>query len=151
MTSPLQIVAEMASMTGMLFFASQVVLAPADDVLLLWCLAGGLCGSFCSLQFKPPKTRLEMGMQLAVNLILGATLSPLAVDCVSWLTTYPVNLKLTLPIAVGFGIGAQESVARLMPRIQAMLEKRAVEETSNLLGRGTSPPHTHTTPPTDQK
>jgi len=105
-----------------------------DQLLVLWCVIGGLVGSFCSLQFFQVRTRPEAAWQMAVNLGLSGTLSPLIVDLISSWTAYPIGLRLALPIACGVGIGGQAVVAHLIPWARKWLDGRAkkyVEDEAN--------------------
>ena len=96
-----------------------------DQLLVLWCVIGGMVGSFCSLQFFIVKTRVEAAWQLAVNLGLSAVVSPLLVDMVSYWTGYPLGLLLALPVSCGVGIGGQAAVIQIIPWGRKWLDGRA--------------------------
>ena len=102
-----------------------------DQLLILWCVIGGLVGSFCSLQFFHVTTRQQAAWQLGVNLGLSSMLSPLIVDLTSSWTDYPVGLRLALPIACGVGIGGQAVVAQLIPWCRKWIERRAQKISDN--------------------
>lgn len=96
-----------------------------EDITILWCLAGGFVGSFCSLHFYEPPTRAAAGMQFGVNLSLSAVASPALVDVISYWTRWPVGIKLALPVSAGVGIVACAAVAAALPYLPKYIMRRS--------------------------
>lgn len=102
----------------------------SDQLMILWCLIGGLLGAFCSLDFFPVGNgKWEKGAQLGVNVVLSATCSPSLVDLVAYWTGLPSGLRLALPISVGVGIVGRAAVFMLIPYGREFLKKRASDVT----------------------
>lgn len=99
--------------------------ATPDQMLALWCVIGGMLGSFCSLKFFEVKSRVEAAAQLGVNLVLSGVCSPIIVDVISMYSGYPTGMRLALPIACALGIVGQQLVSKLIPIGQRFVEKRA--------------------------
>lgn len=98
--------------------------ATPDDVLTCWCLLGGVIGSFCSLHFYRPPSRFAAGAQFGVNVGLSSMFSPFLVDVVSYFTKFPPNVRLAMPISAFVGIVACSAVAKLLPIVQDIFEKK---------------------------
>lgn len=103
--------------------------ATPDQMLVLWCVIGGMLGSFCSLKFFEVKSRVEAAAQLGVNLVLSGVCSPIIVDVVSMYSGYPTGMRLALPIACALGIVGQQLVSKLIPIGQRFVEKRVKQAT----------------------
>lgn len=98
--------------------------ATSDEMLILWCLIGGSCGSVCSLRFFQPKTPFESTSQIFVNIVLSTMLSPIIVDQLSKATGFPVGLRLALPVSLIAGIMACQTVARMIPWAQKWVDAK---------------------------
>lgn len=97
--------------------------ATPDQLIITWCIIGGFLGAFCSLRFFPVAGKVDTGMQLAVNLILSATCSPLIIDVTAYYTKIPAGLRMALPISVAVGITGQALVSMLIPRGKDLVNK----------------------------
>lgn len=97
--------------------------ATPDQLIITWCIIGGFLGAFCSLRFFPVVGKVDTGMQLAVNLILSATCSPLIIDLTAYYTQIPAGLRMALPISVAVGITGQALVSMLIPRVKDLVNK----------------------------
>ncbi len=95
-----------------------------DELLILWCVIGGFCGSFCSLRFFQPKTPLEASSQFFVNLCLSSIISPLLVDQAARWTGFPLGLRLALPISLFVGILGCQTVGLAIPYAEQWFRAR---------------------------
>lgn len=86
-----------------------------DEMLILWCLIGGVCGSACSLRFFKPASHLEGFWQMVTNLVIAGNFSPFVVDQVAWRLNFPVGLRMALPIAWTIGLLGTIGINRLLP------------------------------------
>ena len=99
----------------------------SDELLLLWCLIGGLCGSFCSLRFFQPQRATEAVMQFGVNLCFATIVSPQACYVTSAWTGWPIGLRLALPVALVIGTVACNLVAIVLPYGERWFRGRAAK------------------------
>lgn len=127
-----------------------------DEALMLWCCAFGMLGGLCSIRFNPPVPEVRPGeaqekqlarlrnqglLQIIVNMILSAAVSPWACDGISWVSkgSIPVGIKLAFPVAVIIGIGADQIIARTYPKLQKLTENWLVGWAEWWAGRRSAP------------
>lgn len=102
--------------------------ATPDELLILWCIVGGLLGAACSLRFFPVSGFWPNIWQLGVNLVLSAAFSPqLCYWPVSAWTGAPIGLRLALPVSVTVGACGQAIVALIIPWGKKYIETRAAK------------------------
>lgn len=127
-----------------------------DEQLMLWCCLFGLLGGLCSLRFNPPvkqeypgeteqkqiaRLRIQGLFQIIVNMILSVAISPQVVDFIEWSTTgrVPAGIKIAFTVSVAVGIGADQLIARLYPKVSALVESWALGWSRWYAGRKSAP------------
>lgn len=105
--------------------------ATSDELLILWCLIGGLGGSICSLHFYPCDDRSNRAWQFIVNIICAAIFSPFLCDHVSYWTRLPLGLRMALPVAFGVGFFGCQAITQGLPYAKQYYRarwKRAIKD-----------------------
>lgn len=89
-----------------------------DELVIFWCLIGGLGGSICSLHFYPARDKTEGTWQFVVNIILSGIFSPIVCDWVSYLCHLPIGLRLALPVSCSVGFFACQAIWQGLPYVR---------------------------------
>lgn len=89
--------------------------ATPDQILILWCLVGGLIGSIVSLRIFRVKDINDGTWQLMANLGISSMASPILTDLIGKYSGYPVGVRLALPVSLVLGIVGEQAVALLIP------------------------------------
>jgi uncharacterized membrane protein YsdA (DUF1294 family) len=92
--------------------------ATPEQLIVLWCVIGGLLGSFCSLHYYRQVSHVEATTQFVVNLCLSVAFSPILAEYISYWISFPVGLRLCLPVACGVGLLGNAAVVRGLPFLQ---------------------------------
>ena len=109
------------SLTLLILFAASADLAvkmevaTPDQILILWCLIGGLIGSIVSLRIFRVKNINDGTWQLLANLGISSMVAPILTDLIGKYSGYPVGVRLALPVALVLGIVGEQAVALLIP------------------------------------
>lgn len=112
--------------------AVKTEVATPDQILILWCLVGGLIGSIVSLRVFRVKDVSDGTWQLVANLGISAMASPMLTDLIGKYSGYPVGVRLALPVSLILGIVGEQVVALLIPIAKRWFVSKARTATGEL-------------------